>query len=576
MNKQKTLKVLMLTAVFALGMFLPMTTNAQSDGFFRDLNEDYENREGGTTFNINNQTFGQDVPIGSGLLIMAAAGGAYALSRRRKVKKFGAMAMAIVLVLGLTQCKKNVETIATPNNLGEAVHITLHVGDNGGKHYVNTANGEVHFDTGDIIYVGNGGKYIGYLTYGSDSFSGTIYSPSTDDYLHFYYLGGLVMPGDMTIGTTTVINVNIADQHGTLPVLSYTHSAQYYDPNITTYNCTLLNKCALVEFKLTNSATTVTVAGMKTEAAISFANPSTPIAATGTTGAITLHSTIESGTSKWAILLPGAAVNGTRATADFRPYAVDVPAIADNGYLHGTTAVEIDNVLRVFSVDDDKIVEFAPGNLQYKNGTGWRFAEHQYDYIGAWNTSDWVDLFGWGTWGSGKDPLNESTTNSDYQWSTDFQGTLNGHNDWHALISGSWVYLLEFRNNFENLFGLATVAGIHGLIILPDNWELPSGSSFNPSYDSPEPSYDMNIYNVDQWTTMESAGAIFLPAAGCRIGTVVDEVENEGYYWSSEATTDPEWEGFIYDADFNGGGWNSGDNMYAHYGLSVRLVREVQ
>lgn len=46
----------------------------------------------------------------------------------------------------------------------------------------------------------------------------------------------------------------------------------------------------------------------------------------------------------------------------------------------------------------------SPGNLQYQASTGiWRFAEHQYDYIGSGNEnistsySGWIDLFGWGT-----------------------------------------------------------------------------------------------------------------------------------------------------------------------------------
>ena len=42
--------------------------------------------------------------------------------------------IAFALVLGLTQCKKKVDTIATPNNLGEAVYITVNV--SGDKHIV--------------------------------------------------------------------------------------------------------------------------------------------------------------------------------------------------------------------------------------------------------------------------------------------------------------------------------------------------------------------------------------------------------------------------------------------------------
>ena len=80
----------------------------------------------------------------------------------------------------------------------------------------------------------------------------------------------------------------------------------------------------------------------------------------------------------------------------------------------------------VFTVAEGKTVSFAPGNLQYNAAQGshycadgsvqqgtWRFAEHQYDYIGDANGNisqsydGWIDLFGWGTSGynnTAKDP----------------------------------------------------------------------------------------------------------------------------------------------------------------------------
>ena len=70
---------------------------------------------------------------------------------------------------------------------------------------------------------------------------------------------------------------------------------------------------------------------------------------------------------------------------------------------------------------------------------------------------------------------------------------------------------------------------------------------------------------------MESAGAVFLPAAGDRYGTSVYDVGSYGIYWSSTA----------YDSDdawslgFSGSGAGMG-NYYRYLGLSVRLVRVVQ
>ncbi|MBQ0154797.1 MAG: hypothetical protein KBS70_08475, partial [Bacteroidales bacterium] len=52
-----------------------------------------------------------------------------------------------------------------------------------------------------------------------------------------------------------------------------------------------------------------------------------------------------------------------------------------------------------FSVSPTTKVTFAPGNLQYQASTNtWRFAEHQYDYVGDANTNisatydGWIDL----------------------------------------------------------------------------------------------------------------------------------------------------------------------------------------
>ena len=55
-----------------------------------------------------------------------------------------------------------------------------------------------------------------------------------------------------------------------------------------------------------------------------------------------------------------------------------------------------------FSVAADEQVFFSQGNLQYQASTDtWRFAENQYDMVGADNKNisatytGWIDLFGW-------------------------------------------------------------------------------------------------------------------------------------------------------------------------------------
>ena len=93
MKKQKNLKALVLSLVMAVGMLLPMTTNAQNtDGFFRSgNNENYNNRgdvtiEGGGPNGFLTQDL-DEVPMGCGLIILTVAGAGYALTKRRKENK---------------------------------------------------------------------------------------------------------------------------------------------------------------------------------------------------------------------------------------------------------------------------------------------------------------------------------------------------------------------------------------------------------------------------------------------------------------------------------------------------------
>ena len=231
----------------------------------------------------------------------------------------------------------------------------------------------------------------------------------------------------------------------------------------------------------------------------------------------------------------------------------------------------------VFSISSTTQVYFSQGNLQYRASTQtWQFAANQYDIIGSANQnisssySGWIDLFGWGT---GSNPTNSSTSNSSYSTFTDWGNNAisNGGNQgglWRTLTKDEWSYLLGSRPNAASLVGKATVNGVTGLVFLPDNWTLPSGCSFTSGTSN---AFTANTYTTSQWSAMESAGAVFLPAAGDRYGTSVYHVGSYGSYWSSSAYDSVSAWGLYFDGsgaymDYNG----------RYYGLSVRLVRVVQ
>ena len=509
------------------------------------------------------------------------------------MKKLTTIIIAIALFLGMSQCKKNVETI-TPSNQGKTVHITVNVSD-GSKHIVYPGTGAVVYTDGDVIYVGDGSKYLGTLTYGSGAFSGDITEPAVGDYLYFYFLGGLELASP-SAGTTSY-TVSIADQSSKLPVLSFGRSTSTYTTSSATYGCTLENKCGLVKFTpATAISTSITVGGMKTEATIDFATPG--IKPTETTGTVTLYS--ESNSVKWAILLPQDAVNGATVDVDDYSGTCDVPAITNNMFY--TTGIEISLTAKDlrFSVGASTKVLFAPGNLRAtnttensKDGWTWSFAPNQYSIIGnatantavgnnVVTTDGTVDLFGWvgATSSLAAYGINNNTQGSAYgntvqealrsDWGVVANAAnLGGHNDWRTLTKNEWVYVFQTRANASQRYGHGSVNGVNGMIILPDVWVLPSGLSFTAGN-----SAWTNSYTTDQWEKMEENGAVFLPAAGRRMGSQVLFVGSNGYYWSSSSHVTGAFNAYF--VSFGSGDLGPQSGNYRYFGNSVRLARVVK
>ena len=231
-----------------------------------------------------------------------------------------------------------------------------------------------------------------------------------------------------------------------------------------------------------------------------------------------------------------------------------------------------------FSVSDTKQVKFSQGNLQYQASTNtWRFAENQYDYVGNGNKnisstySGWIDLFGWGT---GDNPTNASENYEDYPTFVDWgvNKISNGGNRdgmWRILTLDEWNYLFNGRDRANALWGEATINdGFKGLVILPDNWKDINASFVRGSGNG----YDTNKFTFQEWSVMESYGAVFLPAAGARDGTSMSRVGTYGYCWSSTYSSNDN----AYYVGFDSGNLNPSGNYHRYYGRSVRLVQDVE
>lgn len=251
----------------------------------------------------------------------------------------------------------------------------------------------------------------------------------------------------------------------------------------------------------------------------------------------------------------------------------------------------------LFSVSETKQVWFSQGNLQYQASTNtWRFAENQYDYVGADNRyvsatyNGWIDLFKWGTsgWNSGavcyqpwstamaNDWYNpgESYTNSltgsfaeaDWAWHNAISNGGNIVHLWRTLTIDEWDYLFNTRANASNKYGSGNINGVGGLIILPDSWTLPSGCTFVSGFAL---DWTCNSYTLTQWAAMEAEGAVFLPASGYYTHEYGDDGIS-GHYWSTTHGT----EGFALSYSFSNRALSEASST-RNFSYSVRPVQAI-
>ena len=230
------------------------------------------------------------------------------------------------------------------------------------------------------------------------------------------------------------------------------------------------------------------------------------------------------------------------------------------------------------------------------NGKGeatWRFAEKQWDVIGAGNANisesytGWIDLFGWGTSGHTHGatcwlPWSTSTTSSDYLAYGNASYNLNDQtgeadwgcnpisnggnkpNQWRTLTSNEWYYMINTRSTTSGKrYAKATVNGVSGLILLPDNWSTSYYSLSNTNNATAD--FTSNTISASQWQTLEQHGAVFLPDAGWRSGTSF----NSGIcnYWSVSRFSDSQAYDFFCSASNVSMGYTA-----RFTGRSVRLV----
>ena len=280
----------------------------------------------------------------------------------------------------------------------------------------------------------------------------------------------------------------------------------------------------------------------------------------------------------------------------------------------------------LFTINDQGgKVYFSQGNLQYQASTNtWRFAEHQWNYVGGSDcygvhygnvegstnslvspTYDgWIDYFGFGTsgWDNGNllyhpyDIGSEETCyygfgpggsltgeNANADWGV-YNAISNGGNRpglWRTLTKDEWEYILNGRDGSR--FAFAKVNEVYGFLLLPDDW---NDITYHLDYiNSPEtPLEEANEISLSVWTTLESKGVVFLPCGGwsnyCTEFGYQVEVKSPGtgaMYWSSSYTIPPDAvEGYPYIVEGGYGGSLVVVTDVRSYLCQVRLVQDVK
>ena len=298
------------------------------------------------------------------------------------------------------------------------------------------------------------------------------------------------------------------------------------------------------------------------------------------------------------------ATEGAVYSSTLHGYTTDNVALTTEmveiGYEKPEQACNVGFLPGRFSVGAGKQVCFSKGNLQYQASTGtWRFAEHQYDFIGKDNekisetNSGWIDLFGWATsgydhgavnwqpWSGNKDTqsnamhlaygkasynLFDQTGKADWGYNTIANGGNKEHH-WRTPRMEDWVYLLFVRNTVSGIrFAKAQVNSINGIVLLPDYWKV-NTYQLN-SVNMTEASFNSNIISLSDWQQMlEPAGAVFLPMAGAR--SIDGVLMDLGCYHSSNAAAED-----TYHLVFGNDVVLMDTRGHRGDGLSVRLVRD--
>lgn len=515
--------------------------------------------------------------------------------------------MAILVLMGaiMASCSSDDNTVEEPKqptNKDNVVTLTTTVGLGEGTTRAVAENGVKTFSVGDridVVYVNTSSQSVratsNPLTADDISANGksadftvTLTNPDYSSTVRYYYPAGRVDDSGNHLDYSW-----LDEQDGSLAGLSSNEDFSYTTSHSWNGNqlpsLTLTNYPTIAKFTIKNGGSdiTSTITSMTIKVGDNYTYTITPSSLDNIWVAMRPFSNknIEITATAGAYVYEKSVTDQTLAGGNLTPINLTVTKV--EGLLSGKFTIN----------ESGDQVRFSKGNLQATTTDlgahwSWGFAEHQWAYAGngvannsingngTVSANGTVDLFGWSS-AATYYGINNSTKDSDYSGDFVDWGNAVG-SGWRTLTSDEWVWLLGpgmgAANPGTNCRTSSTVNGVanaryvratvnyrQGVIVFPDSYTHPDDVTVPKDINTNEGQFATNTYDTTAWGKMESAGAVFLPGEGERMGNSVSNYNWACFYRSSTPN-------IVYIVE-SGMVSRIGQELYR--GESVRLIRDV-
>ena len=492
--------------------------------------------------------------------------------------------ITMACTLLFAQCKKEKDSVSAASR---TVGMTITVGP-GGKTDI-TGTGGIKWSESDIIYVGDGSKYIGYLTLmggegtPTGTFTGSVeltdISEGDNQTFHFYYLGSTDhtnLAKDATSVEVDFSSQNITKgEDGNLTNASAYHvgygstKGTITDGMVMGINVTMVSKVAIARFSFTKDNSKEAYTGaLKLSGANIYSTMivnfnSTGFDCEGTNGEINLTNTTSS--EKYVMLVPTSSTT-TPQLLTFAGSSVMGGAILENGIrpnqfygMNEAIAVTAHETVNMGLPSPYDKLEWAVYNIGATNGTtveSW-CGDHY-----AWGETE--PYYQNGAWCA--HPSHDSSITFDasvgYKWNNYLDG-----------ISTSWNASLDWKpygdgTTLTSEYDAATATWGSG-------WRMPTTEEWKALYDNTTSVWTDNYNSTGVKGRIftnknDTSKTLFLPATGYRDGTNLNTVNFLGYYWSS--SLDLSNISYAYNMYFSAGHMYPQHTIFRYGGFTVRPV----